>query len=148
MTLQLTQSAETIVGLAKLDAARRHNGIVDTEHLLFTLLTAPNPSHRLIEEFNLNSLAFRLELTGRFTRMVSRVPGEVEETPAFKKVLEIAQNEAWTIRSREVGTDHILLGLAIEPTGYAGHYLSRVCGVDYVKIRTVLYGRQAGRRVA
>lgn len=143
MTLLLTLAAEGVIDQAKLEAARRGNGIVDTEHLLDVLLRNPSPSTRIIERLGLNALAPRMELEGRFKRMVARVPSAVEETPAFNAVLNIAQREAGVTRSDRVATDHILLGLAIEPTGYAGHYLAKVCGVDYVTLRRVVYRRQA-----
>jgi len=55
-------------------------------------------------------------------------------TNRAKKALQIAQDEAKLLRHRTVGTEHILLGLVIEPDGIAGKTL-REASLTEEKVR-------------
>ncbi len=55
-------------------------------------------------------------------------------TPRVKKVLELAQKEADTLKHTYVGTEHILLGLLLEGGGVAGQVFKNL-NVDIEQTR-------------
>src|SRR2546428_9682320 len=58
-------------------------------------------------------------------------------TEHARQVFELAQEEAQRLNHSYIGTEHLLLGIAGEPTGIAARVLVNL-GVDLVKLRDSL----------
>jgi len=71
--------------------------------------------------------------------------GHVRFSPAAKKALELALREALRIGDREIGTDHLVLGLLRTSDGAAAAVLDRL-GVDAAAVRLDI--EQSRRRSA
>ena len=63
--------------------------------------------------------------------------GELPLTPRVRRCLRLALREADSLGHRYVGTEHLLLGLALENDGVASIIL-RDSGVDAEKIRATI----------
>ena len=135
-----TEEARSVVVLAQEEArALRHN-YIGTEHLLLGLL-------RLPPETVVGQVLAALEVTSETARARVRelVPeGEHESvpqmpfTPRAKKVLELSLREALSRGDREIGPEHILLGLAGTDDDTVAVHLLRAHEVTADQLRDML----------
>src|SRR5205823_7940000 len=88
----------------------------------------------------------------RFTKRAKKVvvlgdevtTGQIPFTPRAKKVLELALHEIQALGSGDIGTEHVLLGVAREKEGVAARILLDP-DVDDEKIRRRVVGMLGGR---
>ena len=136
MSLAMTAGAEYVVIYATSEAATRRDGFVDTEHLLHALFATINITQEIITELEVDRSKARRVLMAHFDQLEFNAPGEGQlPTPAFTQALKLAEEEARISGSKQLDTDHILIGLAKEPTGYAGRFLNNELGLYYDTIR-------------
>src|SRR5207342_1769976 len=65
--------------------------------------------------------------------------GDVPFTPRARKALALAREEATALNHVSVGTEHVLLGLALVREGVAARILDRL-GVDPERVRATVLG--------
>jgi hypothetical protein len=132
---KFTERARKVLSLAQEEAQRFNHNYIGTEHLLLGLVRegegvgAKVLLHLGVE---LNKVRSAVEFAiGRGDRIVL---GEIGLTPQAKKVIELAVDEAARLGHHYIGTEHLLLGLVRENSGFAAEALQSL-GVDLEKVR-------------
>ncbi len=112
-----------------------HHGYLGTEHLLLGLIhEGDGIAARALDSFGVTLDAAREEVKEE-VRAASKAPSEsLPLTPRAEKVLELSQREAAQLGEDQVGTEHILLGLARLGEGVAAQALNRR-GINLNRVR-------------
>ena len=132
---RFTAESRSVVMAAQEAAHTLGHDHVGTEHLLLALLQVEGTAaERALTEGGITLDDVR-------HRVVTAVPGTGQPstghlpfTPRAKKVLELALRESISLRHRDVGPEHILLGLLREGQGLAAQVLTDV-GADTPALR-------------
>jgi len=120
-----TENVRRVLAASRDAANDLHHEYVGTEHILLGLLReGDGVAHRMLEALMVDSDRMRHKILD--TVQQGRSPGAVDlpYTSRAKKVLELAMNEARTLHHEYVGTEHLLLGLAVEAKGIAAQVLT------------------------
>jgi len=138
MWQKFTEKARAAVFYSQEKAAELGYNDVDTEHLLYGLFRADD------------SIATRvLARAGVVPHKVCRLleqkmrPGDgtakrdMQLTKASKMAIDLAYEEARSLKNDYIGSEHLLLGLMAEEKGVAAQVLSE-CGVDLESTRQVV----------
>jgi enamine deaminase RidA (YjgF/YER057c/UK114 family) len=132
---RFTDRARHVLTLAQDEAQRFNHAYIGTEHLLLGLVRETDGVAALVlrgMRIDLAKVRTAVEfIIGHGDRPVA---GEVGLTPAAKRVIELAIDEARRLGHRYVGTEHLLLGLVREGEGIAAGVLESL-GVDLDKAR-------------
>jgi len=111
-----------------------HN-YIGTEHLLLGLLREEEGlAARVLETLEISLEEVRAQVARRVGQGDEVATGQIPFTPRAKEVLELALREEQALGHTEIGTEHILLGLARENTGVASQIL-RDLGSDGERVR-------------
>jgi ATP-dependent Clp protease ATP-binding subunit ClpA len=132
---RFSERAKTVLTLAQEEAERAHHNYIGTEHLLLALM---REGHGLAAQV-LGSLGLDIAqvrkaietVLGRDERIVIQ---QIIPTSRVKKVIEISFEEARRMGNSQVGTHHLLLGVAIEGEGIAAHVMQDL-GADPKRLR-------------
>lgn len=149
-TTLMTQKAKEAVTYASFTAMLRGDTQVATEHLLISLMEG---SQNTVAQILLRIQGLSQECVEAAIAHRDRMDEDVRVSPetaslvqatytdSFVQAIELASQEAlFAPNLRQdgvVGTEHLLIGLAIEPNGFAGFILSE-SGAHFTKLRTVL----------
>lgn len=139
--LAYTQRARRALDDARELAIEHKHAAIGTAHVLVTAFESRSArSGKVVAELGARRADLRTraraELGADGRRKVADPP---LATPA-RKALDVAEREALRLGVQAVGTEHLLLGLAADPTTAAGEVLA-VAGIDTDRART------AARRV-
>jgi ATP-dependent Clp protease ATP-binding subunit ClpA len=128
--LPLAYTAEELKTAAEELAFNAHHEAVGTEDILWAILDCKDdPALYVLLSWGLSVSEMRMAITSRVrVRAVFLEREEFPWSPAARRVLQYAEEEARALQKREIGTPHILLGLLREPEGIAAEVL-RVWGV-------------------
>ena len=132
---RLNDEAKQALRLAQEEAQGFGHNYIGTEHLLLGLVRQEASLAAQV----LQSLGVELQkvrtavefIIGRGDRLVL---GEIGLTPRSKKVIELAIDEAQRINAKEVGSEHLLLGLVREGEGIAAGVLESL-SVNLQRVR-------------
>jgi hypothetical protein len=111
--------------LAEHEAHLLNHQYVGTEHILLGLLTEePGMLASVLGRFDLNTDAVRREID----RLIQRghdgtTSNNPPLTPRAKRVVQLARQEATNLNQQQVGTEHLIVALMLEPDGVAGQVL-------------------------
>jgi hypothetical protein len=142
MLERFTERARNVLSRARLAALSFDQSYIDTEHLLLGLIDEGWGVALYVltarKNFDVNLLRQEIE-----NRLTSSSPGppldlsqkELPFTPAAKKVLEFAVDEAREMEHKLVDTEHLLLGMIREKDGVAAEILTRF-GVGHDDFRS------------
>ncbi|WP_119069834.1 ATP-dependent Clp protease ATP-binding subunit [Aggregatilinea lenta] len=117
---RFTQRARRVLSLAQEEAERMQHNYIGTEHLLLGLMREEGGvAGRVLRELGLRQNQVE-QLVEKLTSGNKR-PGvsRMDLSPATKKVLELAVDEARRMGHHYIGTEHLLLGLVRHPDGVA-----------------------------
>jgi ATPases with chaperone activity, ATP-binding subunit len=134
-----TPRARQVLALARKEAARLQQGIVNTEHLLLGLIhLGQGLAVSVLASAGLNLERARAEVEmqgglGTDRKTTDTLPYAL----ALKKVLERAAGEAKALNHEYVGVEHILLGILEEENGVAARVLKHF-GVNAVETRETI----------
>jgi ATP-dependent Clp protease ATP-binding subunit ClpA len=121
---RFTEQARQVVVLAQDEARMLNHNHIGTEHLLLGLLRGGDGvAARVLESFGLSLARIREQITRLVGSGEEVTSGQIPFTPRAKKVLELALREALSLGHNDIGTEHILLGLARENDGMAARVL-------------------------
>jgi ATP-dependent Clp protease ATP-binding subunit ClpC len=129
-----TPRAMQVCALARKEADRFNQKVVGTEHLLLGLLKlGQGVAMNVLQKVDLETVRLAVE------KEAALLPKEKEitnaaYTPAVKKVLVLAKQEAKTLNHTYVGTEHILLGLLREGNN-AGACILKKLGIQIERTR-------------
>jgi ATP-dependent Clp protease ATP-binding subunit ClpC len=121
---RFTERARQVVVLAQEEArALRHN-YIGTEHILLGLIREEEGlAATALRELDVQLEDVRAQVVLIVGRGGETVTGQIPFTPRAKKVLELALRERLSLGHDDIGTEHILLGLARENEGVAARIL-------------------------
>ena len=155
----LTPEAEEVLQAAEM-YANQYGGEIQTEHLLIVLAQADGTrAARILEQFGILSSDIEYDLALKEREVLeSWLNGDTEftmpikgATPALIRVLDRASAELTESCSRQqrapMDTEHLLLGLALEPNGLASAILFSN-RLDHVAVRRELKRMDAGNEAA
>lgn len=121
-----TQRAQRVLALAEEIAIRLKSPFIGTEHLLVGLLREENGvASRVLSNLSLTDK----DVVARIIELAAdneRIPigtGTPELSPATKRLLELAVDEARILDHHYIGTEHLLLGLVRQEDSAALHIL-------------------------
>lgn len=136
MFSRYTERAQRTIVNAQATARELGFDFVGTEHLLLALLKDQESlAVRTLGVLRKDAGQLRASLTQMIGRGHGKQPDELLYTPRLKKVLvELAFDEAQGLGHRQVGTEHLLLGLIREGEGLAAVALDKI-GVDLAGAR-------------
>ena len=151
MNSMFSDQVKRVMQLAREEAARLGHNYIGTEHLLLGIICeGKNAAVQVLINLKLNLDSLKRETEDCVASSGGAMTmGEVPFTPRAKQILEIAANEAKEMKSRDVGTSHLLLALLRDKDGVAAQILL-ASGVDHKtakeEVIAVLQGRTSGRR--
>ena len=128
--------------LAQAEARGLNHDFIGTEHLLLALLQSGHPVvERVMNRFGLDDAMVRAEVE----KIVAKFPKQMSSlnlpfTPRAEAVLKLAKREGAQMKSAAIGSEHLFLGLLLEPDGVAGLVL-RGLGVDFQRARLEILKR-------
>jgi ATP-dependent Clp protease ATP-binding subunit ClpC len=107
-----TDNARLVIFFARYEVSQAGSNSIEPEHLLLGLL---RKDKALVADFlppNVSTKMIRQQVEASLTKR-EKIPTVVEIplSPMSKRVLEYAQEESENLKHREVGTEHLLLGL-------------------------------------
>jgi ATP-dependent Clp protease ATP-binding subunit ClpC len=117
---RFTQRARRVLSLAQEEAERMQHSHIGTEHLLLGLMREEGGvAGRVLRELGLRTSQVE-QIVERLTSASKRAGvTRMDLSPATKKVLELAVDEARRMGHHYIGTEHLLLGLARSTDGVA-----------------------------
>jgi ATP-dependent Clp protease ATP-binding subunit ClpA len=136
--LQLTDQARQVVLLADREARQLRHQCVGTEHLLLGIAReGTGRAVRVLGALGIDLYRLRMEVLKVVTSSPETVlPARLPLTPHALAALQRASAEALS-GERQVGPEHLLLGLLRQPDGVAAQVLNRL-GVTVVNARQEL----------
>ncbi len=117
---RFTQRARRVLSLAQEEAERMQHNHIGTEHLLLGLMREEGGvAGRVLRELGLRPNQVE-QIVERLT-VANKRPGvtRMDLSPATKRVLELAVDEARRMGHHYIGTEHLLLGLVRHTDGVA-----------------------------
>jgi ClpA/ClpB-like protein len=131
------ENARRAIFFARDEASRVGSSCIEAEHLLLGVMRSCDPE--LNEALKLKDLedALRAELaaTGQQEIISKRI--DIPLANQSKRILAYAAEEAERLNSREIGSAHLLLGIAREPESIAAHFLS-AHNLDLLRARQMI----------
>ena len=132
---RFTDQARRVLSLAHEEADLMHHGYLGTEHLLLGLIHEDEGvAARALKSFGVTLEAAREEVKEEVRVASKSLSESLPLTPRAEKVLELSQREATQLGEEQVGTEHILLGLARLGEGVAAQALNRR-GINLNRVR-------------
>lgn len=129
----LSDEANRVLDRAGQLAQDNRNPVVDTEHLLFSLLQNDLVAGTL-KQLKINTKELEKEIRESLTRG-SVVPEELEYSPRLKRVFDLSLDEARALNHNYIGPEHLILALVKEGEGRASQLLRRVGLADAGPLR-------------
>ncbi len=131
---RLTQRAKRVLSLAVQEADRMRHSYVGTEHLLLALIREEGGvAARVMRELGLEASRVS-EIIERLTPPGQHDGGKIDLSPGTQQVLQHAFEEAESLGTEYVSTEHLLLGLVRYSDGIALNVLRRL-GITPEQIR-------------
>jgi uncharacterized protein (TIGR02246 family) len=133
-----TQKARRVIFFARYEASQYGSAYIETEHLLLGILREDRPLGAKFINEKFGEQSVRNEIESEITRG-ERLSTSIEMplSADSKKVLIRAADEASRLGEKHVGTEHLLLGILLEPECLAAKILLRR-GVTLERIREEL----------
>jgi len=142
-----TDRVKRVMQLAREESARLGHDYIGTEHFLLGIIRdGEGVAVSVLENLGLDLDEVRQSIEDATATVGgSMTIGQVPFTPRAKQVLEIAAYEARALKSKFVGTEHLLLALVKDKDGSASQILSAF-GVNYKMIKDEIQkvGREEG----
>src|ERR1051326_4320556 len=98
-------------------------------------------AHRILGRLGVSTERIRSEIEGQITRGHGNLGQDMQLTPRAKRAIDLAYEEARSLDSQFIGTEHLLLGLIREGDGLASRVLVKL-GVELEKVRRVVMALQ------
>jgi ATP-dependent Clp protease ATP-binding subunit ClpC len=147
---RFTDRARRVVVLAQEEARLLDHNYIGTEHLLLGLLReGQGVAAEALEALGVDLAEVRSRVEGMIGRGQHEQSGHIPFTPRAKKVLEMSLREAMNLGHDDIGTEHILLGLAREGQGVAAQVLNDMgAGASRIAGKVTELAGTAGERPA
>ena len=117
---RFTQRARRVLSLAQEEAERMQHSHIGTEHLLLGLMREEGGvAGRVLRELGMKQTQVEQLIEGMTSGNKRAGVTRMDLSPATKKVLELAVDEARRMGHHYIGTEHLLLGLVRHQEGVA-----------------------------
>ena len=117
---RFTDRARRVVVLATEGARMLNHNYIGTEHILLGLIhEGEGVAAKALESLGISLDAVREQVQEIIGQGQNAPSGHIPFTPRTKKVLELSLREASHLGQKNVGTEHILIGLIREGEGVA-----------------------------
>ena len=147
MWQRFTERARRAVFFAQGEAARLGDAYVSTEHMLLGLICEDDSfAVRILDKLGASRAGIRSEIERQATRGDAKLGADMQLTPRGKRTIDLAYEEAESIGSDFIGTEHLLLGLVREAEGLAGRVLAKL-GIELEAARQEVRLVQGGGAV-
>src|SRR5215469_6212784 len=133
-----TEKARRVIFFARYEASQFGSSYIEAEHLLLGLV---REDHWLMHVFRLSAVELRDEIGKSFPAR-EKVPTSVDMPleNAAKRILTYAAEEAERLADRQIGTEHIFLGILHEEKTLAAQLLFER-GIRLPEARTTIASR-------
>jgi len=132
---RFTERARIVLTQAEEEARNLGHGFVGTEHLLLALFESPDGlAARVLGETGITRSMAETQILAQVTRGSGSEEGKLPYTPRAKAAVRNAVGEAVKLGHSYVGTEHLLLGLFLDPDAIAARVLMGL-GADYDQLR-------------
>lgn len=147
MWQRFTEGARKVVFYAQEEAGELGQNQVGPEHYLLGILRdyrpnegaslqEPNIAVVLLEQLGIDLAALYAETKATCSRGKGRSGQDMQLTPAAKRVIDLAYDEAKQFKHNYIGTEHLLLGLLREADGIEAAVLNRFgATLDSVRLK-------------
>jgi ATP-dependent Clp protease ATP-binding subunit ClpC len=132
-----TEKARRVIFFGRYEACQYGSPEIDTEHLLLGLLRENKALHRWLPKTDPETVRRRVDDEHSPKRPSISTKVDLPLSAAAKRVLKFAADEAERLAHRQIGTEHLFLGLLDEEVGFAAQLL-REGGADADGIRMQL----------
>ena len=129
----LSDEASRVLDRAANFAQENGNPVIDTEHLLHSLLRTETVSD-ILKQLKIDSGAVEKELRENIVRGKEK-PQELEYSPRLKRVFDLSLDEARALNHNYIGPEHLVVALVKEGEGVASQVLKRFGLVDAGALR-------------
>jgi ATP-dependent Clp protease ATP-binding subunit ClpA len=141
---RFTERARLAVVFAQVEARALGHGSIGTEHLLLGLLREDEGlGARVLASLGVSVEAARDEVVAGAGRGEEVPSGQMPFTPRAKHALEGALRQALSLGRHSIGTEHILLGLAVDEESAAARVLASL-GLTVEQVRSGVVGVLGG----
>jgi hypothetical protein len=138
---RFSPEARGVVVQAQTEARLLDHNYIGTEHVLLGLLAEPRGiAYEELAAHDVSLDAARDAVEQIIGRGSTSPPGHIPFTPRAKKALELALREALRFGQRNIGTEHVLLGVIRIEEGVAVQALERL-GVDTTTLQRAVEAR-------
>jgi len=132
---RFTRDARRVLQYAQEEAARFNHRSIGTIHLLLGLLRVEDGgAARVLTRHGVALPAVRAAAKEQLGASASDQPHEIGLEPDAKRTIEAAVDEARRLRTHEIATEHLLLGLLRQRDSGGVHLLTRL-GADPDRLR-------------
>lgn len=142
-----TDRVKRVMQLAREESGRLGHDYIGTEHLLLGIIREGEGTAVMVLEnlgVELDELRQSVEEATASSGGGGLTLGQAPFTPRAKQVLEVATYEARTLRSKHVGTEHLLLALVKDRQGAAAQILATF-NANYEKIKQEIANIASGK---
>lgn len=129
----LSDEANRILDRAAQFAQDNRHAVIDTEHLLFSLLQNEIVINAL-KQLKIDGKTLEKEIKENIIKG-SGMPQELEYSPRLKRVFDLSLDEARALNHNYIGPEHLVLALVKEGEGMASQLLKRHGLVDAGPLR-------------
>lgn len=129
----LSDEANRVLDRAAEFAQDNRNPVIDTEHLLFSLLQN-NIVINALKSLKIDGKTLEKEIKENITKGAA-VPQDLEYSPRLKRVFDLSLDEARALNHNYIGPEHLVLALVKEGEGLASQILKRAGLVDAGPLR-------------
>lgn len=124
---KFTDRARKVMHIAKQEAQRLGHETIGTEHILMGLAReASGVAAKVLKRFEVDFRKVREQAEQLAPAKKSRGVEKIPLSPAAKRVVEAAQEEARVLEHTHIGTEHLLLGLLSVQEGVAHQVMSNL----------------------
>ncbi|OGN12496.1 MAG: Clp protease ClpC [Candidatus Yanofskybacteria bacterium RIFCSPHIGHO2_02_FULL_43_15c] len=119
----LSDEANQVLDRAAEFAQDNRHAVIDTEHLLFSLLQNEIATN-LLKHLKIDVKSLEKEIKENMAKGAN-VPQELEYSPRLKRVFDLSLDEARALNHNYIGPEHLMLALVKEGEGLASQLLKR-----------------------
>ncbi len=133
---RFSKRARRCLAYAQEEAQRLNHPYIGTEHLLLGLVREENGvAARVLRSLGVEAYKVRSAVEEIIGLGEEKVTGKIGLSPRTKRIIELAVNQARSMGTAYVGTEHLLLALVEEGEGVAVDVLQSL-GVSLEKVRS------------
>ncbi len=140
MEAKFSQRVKDVIGYSREEAVRLGHEYIGVEHLLLGIIRDGNgPAVAVLKDLNVDlaNLKAMIEQAVNYSGIRKAPMGKLPLTKQSEKLLKITTLEARSMKTEEVGTEHLVLAMLKDPENLAFQILQQF-EVDYAAFKNML----------